>query len=176
MTWSSKETACGQVKPLSMFAPVLFSGLKWSTCLEPSSVASCNGELVAPLGIAHVWHESVVEGITWQEDTLINSNVTEKKMSKESPTWIIEQEKITQKLHLFLTRNLKISPFLWRATEVMNVLEEITAARHDEFITAFLCVAAGVKFYRQVDGPRNMHLVLKEKESATWQTYKWVLS
>lgn len=47
----------------------------------------------------------------------------------------------------------------------MNVLEEITAARHDEFITAFLCVAAGVKLYRQVDGPRNMHLVLKEKES-----------
>lgn len=46
----------------------------------------------------------------------------------------------------------------------MNVLEEITAARHDEFIAAFLCVAAGVKFYRQVDGPRNMHLVLKQKE------------
>lgn len=100
MTWSSKATACGQVKPLSTFASVLFSGLEWSTCLEPSSVASCNGELVAPLGIAHVWHESVVERITWQEETLINSNVTEKKMSEESTAWIIERETNNKKTTL----------------------------------------------------------------------------
>lgn len=54
--------------------PRYFSLVWWITCLEPSSVASCNGELVAPLRIAHVWHESVVERITWQEDVLINSN------------------------------------------------------------------------------------------------------
>lgn len=70
-----RETVSGQLKPLSMFTSVL----TWSTCLEPSSVASCNGELVAPLGIAHVWHESIVERITWQKDTLISSNVTEEK-------------------------------------------------------------------------------------------------
>lgn len=60
-----------------------------------------------------------------------------------------EQDKkntLEKKLHLFLTRNLKISPFLWRAAEVVDVLEEISTARHDDLITAFLCVAAGVKF------------------------------
>lgn len=45
-----------------------------------------------------------------------------------------------------LTRNLKIGPFLRGTTEVVDILEEITAAGHDELITAFLCVAAGVKF------------------------------
>lgn len=88
----------------------------------------------------------------------------QKKLSETSTTLNIELEK---KNFLFLTRDLKISPFLRRATKVVNVLEEITAARHDELITAFLCVAAGVKFYRKVDGARNMHLVLKEKESTT---------
>lgn len=62
-----------------------------------------------------------------------------------------------------LTRNLKVRPFLGRAAEVVDVLEEITAAGHEEFITAFFCVAAGVKLYRQIDGPWDVHLVLKEK-------------
>ncbi len=65
---------------------------------------------------------------------------------------------------MFLTRNLEIRPFLRRATEVVDVLEEIAAAGHDELITAFLCVAAGVKFYRQVDGPRNVHFVLEREK------------
>lgn len=50
-------------------------------------------------------------------------------------------------LKIFLTRNLKIGPFLRRATKVVDILEEITTAGHDELVTAFLCVAAGVKFY-----------------------------
>lgn len=50
-------------------------------------------------------------------------------------------------IKIFLTRNLKIGPFLRRATEVVDILEEITAAGHEELITAFLCVAAGVKLY-----------------------------
>lgn len=45
------------------------SVLLWSTCLEASSVASCHGELVAPLCVAHVRHESVVQGITWEKHT-----------------------------------------------------------------------------------------------------------
>ena len=51
-----------------------------------------------------------------------------------------------------------------RSTEVVDILEEITAAGHDELITAFFCVAAGVKFYRQVDGPWDVHLVLKREK------------
>lgn len=40
-----------------------------STCLETSSAASCNGKLVAPLCVAQVWHESVVQGVTWEKPT-----------------------------------------------------------------------------------------------------------
>lgn len=43
---------------------VCVSVLMYSTCLEASSVASCNGELVAPLCVAHVRHKFVVQGIT----------------------------------------------------------------------------------------------------------------
>lgn len=62
-----------------------------------------------------------------------------------------------------LTRDFKIRPFLRRTTEVVDILEEIAAAGHDEFITAFLCVAAGIKFYRQVNGSGDVHLVLERK-------------
>lgn len=62
-----------------------------------------------------------------------------------------------------LTRDFKVRPFLRRSTEVVDVLEEVTAAGHDELITAFLCVAAGVKLYRQVDGTRDVHLVLQTR-------------
>lgn len=43
----------------------------------------------------------------------------------------------------------------------MDVLEEVTAAGHDELVTALLRVAAGVEFYRQVNGPRDVNLILK---------------
>lgn len=46
-----------------------------------------------------------------------------------------------------LTRDLKIRPLLRRATEIVDILEEIAAAGHDELITAFLGVAARVKLY-----------------------------
>lgn len=74
----------------------------------------------------------------------------------------------------FLTRNLKIGPFLRGATEVVDVLEEITAAGHDKLITAFLCVAAGVKFHRKVDGSRDVHLVLKRGKDATRRAVKLI--
>lgn len=34
-----------------------------STCLKASSVASCDGKLVAPLRVAHVGHKPVVQCI-----------------------------------------------------------------------------------------------------------------
>lgn len=68
---------------------------------------------------------------------------------------------LTYCLRTVLTRDFKVGPFLRRSTEVVNVLEEVSAAGHDELITAFLCVAAGVKLDRQVDGPRDVHLVLQ---------------
>ena len=48
---------------------------------------------------------------------------------------------------MFLTGDLEIRPFLRRAAEVVDILEEIAAAGHDELVTAFFCVAAGVKLY-----------------------------
>lgn len=63
-----------------------------------------------------------------------------------------------------LTWNFKIRPFLRRATKDVDILKEVTAAGHDEFITTFLCVAAGVKFYRQVNGSWDVHLILKAKD------------
>lgn len=60
----------------------------------------------------------------------------------------------------FLTRNLEIRPFHWRTTEVVDVMEEIAAAWHGDLITAFLCVAVGVKLYWQVNSPWDVHFVL----------------
>lgn len=83
-----RKSYWSEMKALSIFAEFLLlythvSFLKWSTCLEPSSVATCYSELVAPFGITHVWHKSVVECITWEKETLINSNATEKIVRSE---------------------------------------------------------------------------------------------
>lgn len=51
----------------------------------------------------------------------------------------------------------------------MDILDEITAAGHHKFITAFLSVAAGVKFHRQVNSPRDVHLVLQREETDSLQ-------
>lgn len=74
----------------------------------------------------------------------------------------LKKEKLEAKQHseTALTRNLEIGPFLRRPAEIVDVLQEIAAAGHDELVAAFLRVATGVKFDRQVDGPRNVHLVL----------------
>lgn len=45
------------------------------TCLETSSVASCHSELVAPLCVAHVWHKSVVQSITWEKHTHVEHDL-----------------------------------------------------------------------------------------------------
>lgn len=66
-------------------------------------------------------------------------------------------------LKTLLTRDFEVGPFLRRSTEVVNILEEITAAGHDKLITALFCVAAGVEFNRQVDGSGDVHFVLKRK-------------
>lgn len=50
----------------------------------------------------------------------------------------------------------------------MDVLEEVVAAGHDELVAAFLRVAAGVEFYRQVDGSRDVNLVLKSLSDFTY--------
>lgn len=87
------------MKALSIFAEFLLlymhvSFLKWSTCLEPSSVPARNSELVAPFGITHVWHKSVVECITWEKETLINSNATEKIVRSEHNHRIVKKKNI----------------------------------------------------------------------------------
>lgn len=72
-----------------------------------------------------------------------------------------------QRFAIILTGNLEIGPFLRRPTEIVDVLQEVAAARHDELITAFLRVATGVEFDRQVDGPGNVHLVLGREGEKT---------
>lgn len=64
-----RKSYWSEMKALSIFAEFLLlykhvSILQWTTCLEPSSVATRNSELVAPFGITHVWHKFVVECIT----------------------------------------------------------------------------------------------------------------
>lgn len=83
--WSSKERVTHQKCIFAEFFLLYMhvSILKWSTCLEPSSVATRNSELVAPFGITHVWHKSVVECIPWEKETVINSNATEKLVRNE---------------------------------------------------------------------------------------------
>lgn len=67
-----------------------------------------------------------------------------------------------------VTRDLEVGPLLRRSAEVVDVLEEVAAAGHDELVAAFLRVAAGVKFYRQVDGSRDVNLVLKSLSDFTY--------
>ena len=44
----------------------------------------------------------------------------------------------------------------------MQVLQEVGAAGHDELITALLAVTARVELDRQVDGSRDVHLILSK--------------
>lgn len=65
-----------------------------------------------------------------------------------------------------LTGDFKVGPLLRRPTEVVNILDKIAAAGHDELVAAFLCVAAGIEFYGQVDGAGDVHLVLRAEHTA----------
>lgn len=61
------------------------------------------------------------------------------------------------------TWKLKIIPFLRRPTEAVPILLEITAAGHEQLITAFFCVTLRVKFDREVDSTRNVNFILRKK-------------
>lgn len=129
-----------------------------------------HSEPVAPLGVAHVRGEAVIQSVSWahKKHRQVRTPQTGKgpcglptKQIKPTPKSSQHSaRRVCVAWHPFATWELKVFPLLLGPTEAVPVLLEVAAAGHGQLVTAFLRVALRVELDGEVDGPRDVNSVL----------------